>query len=98
MGAEVETELGATLSADEPSPQDSVVEASSAGAFDEALAVLAPIERRVLELRYGPGGVDELGTARIAKELRVSIPQARALEEAALGKLRALPSVRELAA
>ncbi|MBA2512960.1 MAG: hypothetical protein H0V26_01340 [Solirubrobacterales bacterium] len=50
MGAEVQTEHGATLPADEPSPEDSVVEASSAGAFDEALAVLAPIERRVLEL------------------------------------------------
>jgi len=98
MGSEVETELGATLPADGPSPEDHVVEASAAGAFDEALAGLAPDERRVLELRYGLGGVDELGTARIAKELRVSIRQARALEEAALGKLRALPSVRELAA
>ncbi len=98
IGAEGETELGATLPADGPSPEDSVLEASSAGAFDEELAALAPNERRVLELRYGLGGVDELGTARIAKELRVTIVQARALEEAALGKLRALPSVRGLAA
>lgn len=98
IGGETGSELGALLPVDGPSPEERVVEAASTGAFAEALRVLAPVERRVLELRYGLGGADELGTARIAKELRVSITQARALEEAALGKLRALPSLRELAA
>ncbi len=98
MGAEGETELGTLLPAEGPSPEESVLEASSVGAFDEALASLAPIERRVVELRFGFRGADELGTARIAKVLGMSIPRARALEEAALGKLRSMPSVRELAA
>ncbi|MDP9384270.1 MAG: hypothetical protein M3P50_03375, partial [Actinomycetota bacterium] len=79
-------------------PEDGALRAAAAGELGEALGSLSYAERRVVELRYGLGDADELGAARIARELGIPVRQVRLMEEGALRKLAERPEVRALAA
>ena len=73
------------------------VDRSSTGTpLDELLEALPPAQRRVIVLRYGIMGGDEHTRERTAAELDLSSRQVRALERAALRRLRELGSLAEL--
>jgi DNA-directed RNA polymerase sigma subunit (sigma70/sigma32) len=61
-----------------------------------ALGMLGPIERRVLELRYGLADEMPHTPAETARALGVKPHQVRQVEDRALRALGALPSTREL--
>lgn len=88
------TELGMVLAAAGPSVEDRVVDADSASELDDALDILTAVERAILRLRFGIGDADELGTARIGKELGISMHEVRVREKVALEKLREVPELR----
>ena len=98
LGDDGELELGMLIPAAGPSPEDGALRAAAAGELGEALGSLSAAERRVVELRYGLGDADELGAARIARELGVPVREVRLMEEGALRKLAARPEVQALAA
>ena len=98
LGDEGDGELGSLLPSGGPSPEEGALAAAAAGELGAALETLSEAERRVLELRYGLGGADELGAARIGKQLGLSLREVRVVEELALRKLSALPEVRAMAA
>ena len=64
--------------------------------LDELLEALPTAQRRVIVLRYGIMGGDEHTSEQTAAELDLSPRQARALERAALRRLRELGSLAEL--
>jgi RNA polymerase primary sigma factor len=73
------------------------VDRSSTGTpLDELLEALPPAQRRVIVLRYGIMGGDEHTSEQTAAELDLSPRQVRALERAALRRLRELGSLAEL--
>ena len=97
LGDEGDAELGSVLPADGPSPEERALEAAAPAELDGALDALAPAEREVIRLRFGLGDSDELGTARIAKQLGITAREVRVVEDLALRKLRARPEVRAMA-
>jgi RNA polymerase primary sigma factor len=73
------------------------VDRSSTGSpLDKLLEALPPAQRRVIVLRYGITGGDEHTSEQTAAELDLSPRQVRALERAALRRLRELGSLAEL--
>lgn len=73
------------------------VDRSSTGTpLDELLDALPTAQRRVIALRYGIMGGDEHTSEQTAAELDLSPRQVRALERAALRRLRELGSLAEL--
>jgi RNA polymerase primary sigma factor len=73
------------------------VDQSSTGTpFDKLLDALPSAQRRVIALRYGFADGDEHTTEQTAAELNLSPGQVRALERAALRRLRELGSLAEL--
>ena len=64
--------------------------------LDELLDALPTAQRRVIALRYGIVGGDEHTSEQTAAELDLSPRQVRALERAALRRLRELGSLAEL--
>jgi DNA-directed RNA polymerase sigma subunit (sigma70/sigma32) len=64
--------------------------------LDELLDALPSAQRRVIALRYGFVDGDEHATEQTAAELNLSPGQVRALERAALRRLRELGSLAEL--
>jgi RNA polymerase primary sigma factor len=64
--------------------------------LDELLDALPTAQRRVIVLRYGIMGGDEHTSEQTAVELDLSFRQVRALERAALRRLRELGSLAEL--
>jgi RNA polymerase primary sigma factor len=73
------------------------VDRSSRGTpLDELLEALPPAQHRVIVLRYGIMGGDEHTSEQTAAELNLSPGQVRALERAALRRLRELGSLAEL--
>jgi RNA polymerase primary sigma factor len=68
---------------------------STSSPLDELLDALSTAQRRVIALRYGVDG-DELTTEQTAVELDLTPRQVRALERAALRRLRELGSLAEL--
>jgi RNA polymerase primary sigma factor len=68
-------------------------DAEDVGAIVRALPAR---DRRVLELRFGLGGTHPHSLAEAARALGTSQARARALEEHALARLRALPATRAL--
>jgi RNA polymerase primary sigma factor len=91
-----ETELGDLLASDRPSPEDEAMAGAERDGVTAALLHLGPIERRVLELRYGLGGEEAHTPTETARALGVKPHQVRQVEERALRALGALPSTREL--
>ena len=73
------------------------VDRSSTGTpLDELLDALPTAQRRVIALRYGIMDGDEHTSEQTAAELDLSLRQVRALERAALRRLRELGSLAEL--
>ena len=64
--------------------------------LDELLEALPPAQRRVIVLRYGVMGGDEHTSEQTAADLDLTLRQVRALERAALRRLRELGSLAEL--
>ena len=91
-----ETELGDLLASDRPSPEDEAMAGAERDGVTAALRHLGPIERRVLELRYGLGDEAPHTPAETARALGVKPHQVRQVEDRALRALGALPSTREL--
>jgi RNA polymerase primary sigma factor len=91
-----ETELGDLLASDRPSPEDEAMAGAERDGVTAALGMLGPIERRVLELRYGLADEMPHTPAETARALGVKPHQVRQVEDRALRALGALPSTREL--
>ncbi len=91
-----ETELGDLLASDRPSPEEEAMAVAERDGVTAALGQLGPIERRVLELRYGLGDETPHTPAEAARALGVKPHQVRQVEDRALRALGALPSTREL--
>ncbi len=91
-----ETELGDLLASDLPSPEDEAMAGAERDGVTAALGQLGPIERRVLELRYGLGGEAPHTPTETARALGVKPHQVRQVEDRALRALGALPFTREL--
>jgi RNA polymerase primary sigma factor len=68
------------------------------GALTALLTALAPIERRVLNLRFGLDGGEPQTRAATSKLLRLDRTQVRRIEERGLRRLRTVPEVYELEA
>ena len=91
-----ETDLGDLLASDRPSPEDEAMAGAERDGVTAALGQLGPIERRVLELRYGLGDEAPHTPTETARALGVKPHQVRQVEDRALRALGALPSTREL--
>ena len=91
-----ETELGDLLASERPSPEDEAMAGAERDGVHAALGMLGPIERRVLELRYGLGDETPHTPTETARALGVKPHQVRQVEDRALRALGALPSTREL--
>jgi RNA polymerase primary sigma factor len=91
-----ETELGDLLASDRPSPEEEAMAVAERDGVTAALGHLGPIERRVLELRYGLGDETPHTPTETARALGVKPHQVRQVEDRALRALGALPSTREL--
>ena len=68
--------------------------ASSGEGITEALSLVPPAQRAVLELRYGLSGGDALSHREIARRLQVSVQRVRHAERQALRTLASAPTLR----
>jgi RNA polymerase primary sigma factor len=91
-----ETELGDLLASNRPSPEEEAMAGAERDGVTAALGMLGPLERRVLELRYGLGGETPHTPTETARALAVKPHQVRQVENRALRALGALPATREL--
>jgi RNA polymerase primary sigma factor len=91
-----ETELGDLLASTQPSPEEEALAGAERDGVNAALAQLGPIERRVLELRYGLGDEAPHTPTETARALGVKPHQVRQVEDRALRALGAQASTREL--
>jgi RNA polymerase primary sigma factor len=89
-----DTELGKLI----PAAADVMDDAVDGDDLEPLLARLDARERRVLELRFGLGGMEARTQAETALLMGMRRVQVRRLEEYALGKLRRAPEARALAA
>jgi RNA polymerase primary sigma factor len=97
VGDEEDTELGHLIADDHAeSPEEKAEEALREEAVSEALACLTPLERRVLELRYGLKGEAAHTLPQIGKALGITPNRARLIERTALERLQSLPEGRAL--
>jgi RNA polymerase sigma factor (sigma-70 family) len=81
-------------------PEEQLERAVPGLAVAEALNRLPPLERAVIEHRFGVQGREQLTLERTGAELGISRRQVRALEAAALARLshmRELTAVRDVA-
>jgi RNA polymerase primary sigma factor len=95
VGADGETELGALLPQDGPSPFDEVEVELAEKSIRKALERLDERGRMVIELRFGIGGGEPLPLREVAKRMGLSAEGVRKLERRAL---RTLAEERELQA
>jgi RNA polymerase primary sigma factor len=91
-----ETELGDLLPSEQPSPEEEALAGAERDGVTAALLHLGPIERRVLELRYGLGHETPHTPTETARALGVKPHQVRQVEDRALRALGASPVAREL--
>ncbi len=91
-----ETELGDLLPSELPSPEEEALAGAERDGVTAALRYLGPIERRVLELRYGLGNEAPHTPTETARALGVKPHQVRQVEDRALRALGASPVAREL--
>jgi RNA polymerase primary sigma factor len=96
VGAEGDAELGHLLADDGPGPEDAAAETLLRADVDAALDVLEPIERRVLELRFGLGGLPPHTPGQAARALGLRPQQIRTAQERALRTLRSAPAAGAL--
>jgi RNA polymerase primary sigma factor len=95
VGSDGETELGALLPEDGPSPFDELEVELAEKSIRNALERLDERGRKVIELRFGIGGNEPLPLREVAKRLGLSAEGVRKLERRAL---RTLAEERELQA
>jgi RNA polymerase primary sigma factor len=79
-------------------PHDDLTRVEDAEDLAAIVRALPPRARRILELRFGLDGTHPHSLAEAARALGTSQARARALEEHALARLRALPATRALLA
>jgi RNA polymerase primary sigma factor len=94
---EDDTELEDLLAGTEPSPERVVTDAMRSQELGQMLDHLTPSQAKVISLRYGLGGGEPVTLADAAAALGISRERARQLEVRALGHLRHLPELAELA-
>ena len=95
VGSDGETELGALLPEDGPSPFDELEVELAEKSIRRALERLDERGRKVIELRFGIGGNEPLPLREVAKRMGLSAEGVRKLERRAL---RTLAEERELQA
>ena len=95
VGSDGDTELGALLPQDGPSPFDELEVELAEKSIHKALAHLDARGRKVIELRFGIGGQEPLPLREVARQMGLSAEGVRKLERRAL---RTLAEERELQA
>jgi RNA polymerase primary sigma factor len=95
VGSDGDTELGALLPENGPSPFDELEVELAEASIRKALERLDERGRRVIELRFGIGGNEPLPLREVAKRMGLSAEGVRKLERRAL---RTLAEERELQA
>ena len=95
VGTDGDTELGALLPQEGPSPFDELEVELAEKSIHKALAHLDARGRKVIELRFGIGGNEPLPLREVAKRMNLSAEGVRKLERRAL---RTLAEERELQA
>jgi RNA polymerase primary sigma factor len=98
VGTDGETELGALLPSDDPTPLEEVALELQEESIRRALDHLDPSARRVIELRFGIGGGDPLPLREVAKLMGLSAEGVRKLERRALRRLGEERELQALAA
>jgi len=97
VGDEDQLEFGQLIADEEAeSPYDRAVEILTGEAVREALEALAYRERRVLELRYGLGGVHPRTLDEIGRTFNVTRERVRQIERQSLKKLQTLNEAQPL--
>jgi len=94
---EDDTELEDLLAGTEPDPERVVTDAVRSQEISQILGHLTPSEAKVISLRFGLGGGEPVTLADAAATIGISRERARQLEVRALGRLRHLPELAELA-
>ena len=94
---EDDTELEDLLAGTEPGPERVVTDAVRRQELGQLLSHLTPSQAKVISLRYGLSGGEPVTLAEAAAALGISRERARQLEVRALGRLRHLPELAELA-
>jgi RNA polymerase sigma factor (sigma-70 family) len=95
-----DTSLGELRAESTDGPEEEVVERHREQAVEAALADLPETERRVIQLRFGTGGEEEVSLRDTGRELGISQERVRQLESRALQRLEssgALAAWREAA-
>src|SRR6185369_1259766 len=89
IGEEGDTELGHLIEdVNATSPADAAMEADLKDQVDDVLSLLAPRERRVIQLRFGLGDGHQRALDEVARRMGTSRETVRQLERLALEKLR----------
>jgi RNA polymerase sigma factor (sigma-70 family) len=98
VGSDGETELGALLPSDDPTPLEEVAVELQEESIRRALEHLDENARRVIELRFGIGGGEPLPLREVAKLMGLSAEGVRKLERRALRRLGEERELQALAA
>jgi RNA polymerase primary sigma factor len=89
IGEEGDTELGHLIEdVNATSPAEAALEADLKDQVDDVLRMLAPRERRVIQLRFGLGDGHQRALDEVARRMGTSRETVRQLERTALDKLR----------
>jgi RNA polymerase primary sigma factor len=87
VGSDGDTELGALLPGDAPSPLEEAMAGAEEASVHRALARLDATTRQVIEMRFGIGGMDPLTLREVAQRTGLSPEGVRKLERRALRRL-----------
>jgi RNA polymerase primary sigma factor len=98
IGSEGDTELGALIPADGPTPHEEVELDLEEESIRKALSRLDSKARLVIELRFGIGGRDPLTLREVAEQVGLSAEGVRKLERRALMRLAEERELQALAA
>jgi RNA polymerase primary sigma factor len=97
VGDEEESEFGHFLTDDsEPLPDEAADTSFRKETLEKILSMLAPRERRVLELRYGLNGEHPRTLDEVGRTFNVTRERIRQIENQSLKKLRALAEAQKL--
>ncbi len=89
IGEEGDTELGHLIEdVNATSPAEAALEADLKDQVDDVLRMLAPRERRVIQLRFGLGDGHQRALDEVARRMGTSRETVRQMERQALDKLR----------
>src|ERR1035437_3804747 len=86
-----------TIAADEEQETENVVaDQESTRLLDKALARLTPLERKVIELRFGMHGTRKHTQDEVWKTLNINRAKVATIQQRALNKLRGMPEMSDL--